>query len=103
MFFHFGTGISTVKMTAKFDIISLCRWHYIFFVHLIPSNGIKTNGKNLWNTYRSAKKVIRMSGKPYILHVKNIIRDDVVIQMVTNAVQKSQSLGKSYEIFVPLV
>ena len=41
------------------------RKHYIFFVHFIPFGSIMKKGKSsvLWNTYRSAKKVIRLSGK----------------------------------------
>ena len=41
------------------------RKHYIFFVHFIPFGGIMKSGKSslLWNTYRSTKKVIRLSGK----------------------------------------
>ena len=41
------------------------RKHYIFFVHFIPFGSIMKNGKSslLWNTYRSTKKVIRLSGK----------------------------------------
>ena len=41
------------------------RKHHIFFVHFIPFGSIMKNGKSslLWNTYRSTKKVIRLSGK----------------------------------------
>ena len=41
------------------------RKHYIFFDHFIPFGSIMKKGKSsvLWNTYRSAKKVIRLSGK----------------------------------------
>ena len=41
------------------------RKHYIFFVHFIPFGSIMKRGKSsvLWNTYRSMKKVIRLSGK----------------------------------------
>ena len=41
------------------------RKHYIFFVHFIPFGSINKRSKlsPLWNTYRSLKKVIRLSGK----------------------------------------
>ena len=41
------------------------RKHYIFFVHFIPFGGIMKSAESslLWNTYRSTKKVIQLSGK----------------------------------------
>ena len=41
------------------------RKHYIFFVHFIPFGGIMKSAESslLWNTYRSTKKVIHLSGK----------------------------------------
>ena len=41
------------------------RKHYIFFVHFIPFGNINKRSKSsaLWNTYRSMKKVICLSGK----------------------------------------
>ena len=70
--------------------------HYIFFVTYIPFNGIRKReiviDNLLWNTYRSIKKVIRIPGKPHILHHKNVVTDPDVIKTVQKSIEQNQPL-----------
>ena len=62
----------------------------------IPFNGIRKReiviDNLLWNTYRSIKKVIRIPGKPHVLHRKNVVTDSDVIKIVQKSVKQNQPL-----------
>ena len=60
------------------------RLYYIFFVHYVTFDGIADTYEQaqLWNTYRSEKKFIRLPGKPYIIHSKVAITDSEKVSKI---------------------